>query len=222
MPTLYIIATPIGNLSDVSERALEVLRSVDLILCEDTRVTAKLLSHFNIRKPLQSYHQHSQLSKVAYVSEELKKEKNVALVSDAGTPGISDPGNKLIAYLVLKLPSLKIIPIPGPCAAITALSVSGFPADKFVFLGFPPHKKGRETFFKELAREEKTAVFYESPHRMEKCLEQLKEFLPADRKIAICRELTKMFETIYRGTVGDITTPKNEIKGEFVIILKCK
>jgi 16S rRNA (cytidine1402-2'-O)-methyltransferase len=218
---LYIVATPIGNLKDISQRVLETLRSVDLILCEDTRVTAKLLNHFEIRKPLQSYHQHSQLSKAAYVLEELKKGKNIALVADAGTPGISDPGNKLISYLVAQLPSLKIVPIPGPCAAIAALSVSGFPADKFVFLGFPPHKKGRETFFKELANEEKTAVFYESPHRIEKCLEQLKEFLPADRKIAICRELTKMFETIYRGTIGNVTIPKNEIKGEFVVVVKC-
>ncbi len=217
--TFYIVAMPIGNLKDISERALETLRSVNLILCEDTRVTAKLLSHFDIQKPLQSYHQHSQLSKVAYVLEELKKGKDIALVSDAGTPGISDPGNKLIEYLIGKLPGLKIVPIPGPCAATAALSVSGFPIDKFVFLGFPPHKKGREKFFKELAKEEKTAVFYESPHRMEKCLNQLKEFLPADRKIVICRELTKMFETIYRGTMDNITIPKNEIKGEFVVVL---
>lgn len=216
---LYIIATPIGNLKDISERALEILRSVDLILCEDTRVASKLLSHFQISKPLQSYHQHSQLTKMAYIVEEFKKGKNIALVSDAGTPGISDPGNKLIEYLISKLPGIKIIPIPGPCAATTALSVSGFPADKFIFLGFPPHKKGRETFFKELAQEEKTVVFYESPHRMEKCLEQLKQFLPTDRKIVICREITKMFETIYRGTIGDIDVPKNEIKGEFVIVL---
>ncbi len=217
---LYIIATPIGNLNDISPRALETLRSVDLILCEDTRESAKLLNHFDIKKPLQSYHQHSQLTKMAYVLAELRKGKNIALVSDAGTPGISDPGSKLISYLVAQLHGLKIVPIPGPCAAIAALSVSGFPSDKFVFLGFPPHKKGRETFFKELANEEKTAVFYESPHRIEKCLSQLKEFLPADRKIVICRELTKIFETIYRGMVGDIAIPKNEIKGEFVVMIK--
>jgi 16S rRNA (cytidine1402-2'-O)-methyltransferase len=141
------------------------------------------------------------------------------LVSDAGTPGISDPGNKLVKYLIEKLPNLKIVPIPGPCAAIAALSISGFPTDKFVFLGFPPHKKGREKFFKNLAQEEKVVVFYESPHRMEKCLVELKKYLPNQTKIVICRELTKIFETVYRGTVGDIAIPKNEIKGEFVVVI---
>ena len=218
---LYIVATPIGNLDDVSKRALETLRSVDFILCEDTRVTKKLLNHFKIESKMISYHEHSKLTKMDYIAELLGNKKTLALVSDAGTPGISDPGNRLIEYLLSLMPDLEISPIPGPNAAVSALSISGFPTDEFLFLGFPPHKKGRETFFKDFATEKRTVVFYESPHRILKALEQLEKFLSPDRRLVICRELTKMFETIYRGNVGDIRSrlAESEICGEFVVVI---
>ena len=145
---LYILATPIGNLADITLRALEILRSVDFILCEDTRVTKKLLEHYKTDKPLISYHQHSKLQKMEEIKKMLEQGKNLALVSDAGTPGISDPGGLLIEYIHEKLPETKIVPIPGASAVAAALSICGFPADKFIFLGFPPNKKGRQNFFK--------------------------------------------------------------------------
>lgn len=221
---LYIIATPIGNLEDITLRALKILREVDLILCEDTRVTKRLLDKYEINKPTLSYHQHSGLSKVDKIIDELKAGKNLALVSDAGTPGISDPGNKLVEEVVRELPKVEIVSIPGACAAITALSISGFPTGKFIFLGFPPHKKGRETYFKNLAQEKRTVVFYESTHRILKCLEQLKQYIESDRQIVVCRELTKMFETIYRGTISDVQNQleNGKIKGEFVVVINPK
>ena len=218
---LYIVATPIGNLDDVSKRALDTLLSVDFVLCEDTRVTKKLLNHFKIETRTISYHEHSKLTKMDYIADLLRNKKTLALVSDAGTPGISDPGNRLIEYLLSLTPDLQILPIPGPNAAISALSISGFPTDEFLFLGFPPHKKGRETFFKDLADQKRTVVFYESPHRILKALEQMEKFLPADRRLVVCRELTKMFETVYRGTVGDIRPKLSEKddRGEFVVVI---
>src|SRR3989338_8866578 len=153
---LYIVATPIGNLEDISLRAISVLRSADFILAEDTRITRILLDKYNIKIQLISYHQHSQLQKVEQIIKLLKDDKNLALVSDAGTPGINDPGNFLIAKALEAIPDLKIVPIPGANAAITALSVSGFPSDKFIFLGFPPHKKGRQTFFKRIGNIKET------------------------------------------------------------------
>jgi 16S rRNA (cytidine1402-2'-O)-methyltransferase len=215
MSVLYIIATPIGNLGDFSLRGLEILRQIDLILCEDTRITKKLLNHYKISKPTISYHQHSKLSKVEYILEQLKKGKNLALVSDAGTPCISDPGAKLISYLSKKLPDLKIVPIPGPSALITALSISGLPADKFVFLGFPPIKKKRKQFFKEIADSKYTVVFYESCHRIIKTLKELNPQL----EIVVCRELTKKFETIYRGRAEDVIEQIKTPKGEFVVVV---
>ncbi|MEK7211035.1 MAG: 16S rRNA (cytidine(1402)-2'-O)-methyltransferase [Patescibacteria group bacterium] len=221
---LYITATPIGNLDDISKRALDILRSVDFVLCEDTRVTKKLLSHFEIKTPTVSYHEHSKLTKMDYIAGLLKQGNKLALVSDAGTPGISDPGNRLIQYLLSLIPDLNIVPIPGPNAAIAALSISGFPTDEFLFLGFPPHKKGREKFFKEIAEMRRVVVFYESPHRILKALEQLEKFLPPDRRLVVCRELTKMFETVYRGTVGDIRSkiPASAVRGEFVVVIDGK
>ncbi|MBU2219836.1 rRNA small subunit methyltransferase 1 [Patescibacteria group bacterium] len=263
MGILYIVATPLGNLKDITERALETLRSVDLVVCEDTRQTIKLLNHYQIKKPLMSYFQHSKLSKIEYIARQLAEGKNIALVTDAGTPGISDPGNKLIEQLLLfergavgaesrtnnldsstcvspealarrassrnKL-SIKIVPIPGPCAAIAALSVSGFPTDKFVFMGFPPHKKGRQKYFDEVVGAGHTVVFYESPHRILRGLEDLKlAFIRAEisvdsRDLVVCRELTKMFESVYRGTAEEIlnilNSDKNNLKGEFVVIVK--
>ena len=222
MPTLYIIATPIGNLKDITLRALEILQSVDLILCEDTRVTAKLLARYDIQKPLQSYHQHSKLAKVERILEAFEEGKNIALVSDAGTPGISDPGGLLVEAVAEKFgDDVAIMPIPGANAALAALSVSGFPTDRFIFLGFPPHKKGRKTFFDEVAAREETQVFYESKHRVEKALAELVERL-GDRPIIIARELTKQFETIYRGTAGECLAKlqRDKILGEFVVVIR--
>ncbi len=218
---LYIIATPIGNLEDITLRALNILKSVDFILCEDTRVTKKLLEHYNINKPCVSYHQHSKLQKMDEIKKMLAEGKNLALVSDAGTPGISDPGGLLIQYLKENLPEVKISPIPGPSAVISALSISGFPTDKFLFLGFPPHKKGRQKYWKELAEAEHTAVFYESKYRVMKSLEELLK-AAGDREIVVCREITKMFETIYRGTISEILTEfkKTTPRGEYVVVVR--
>jgi|SRR3989344_5442182 len=218
---LYIVATPIGNLGDITLRALETLKSVDFILCEDTRVTKNLLNHFEIIKPMISYHQHSDAKKVKEINELLSRGKNLALVTDAGTPGISDPGNLLINSLTIQqFNNLSIIPIPGPSAVIAALSISGFPTDKFLFLGFPPHKNKRQKFFKEVAGSEKTVAFYESGHRILKCLEELKEILEPNREMIVCRELTKKFETIYRGRISEISENMKDDRGEFVVVIK--
>ncbi|MFH1552004.1 MAG: 16S rRNA (cytidine(1402)-2'-O)-methyltransferase [bacterium] len=218
MPILYVIALPIGNLEDLSFRALRILKEVDLILCEDTRITNKLLSHYEISKPLISYHQHSKITKNEYVAEQIKQGKNLALVSDAGTPCVSDPGSKLIDYLLKQFSDLKIVPIPGPSALIAGLSVSGFPADKFVFCGFPPVKNKRKKFFEKIEKTKKTVVFYESPYRILKTLKELN----TKKEIVVCRELTKKFETIYRGSAKEIIEKlqKEKIKGEFVVILR--
>ncbi|MDD5625909.1 MAG: 16S rRNA (cytidine(1402)-2'-O)-methyltransferase [Patescibacteria group bacterium] len=222
---LYIVATPIGNLQDVTLRALEILKESDFILCEDTRHSRIFLDHYQIKAPTISYHQHSKLSKMDYISELLQQDKNLALICDAGTPGISDPGNKLISHLIVQLPNLKIISIPGPAAVISALSISGFETDKFIFLGFPPHKKGRKTFFEQAAEFKYTLAFYESPYRILKALNELANLEDfKDREITVARELTKKFETIYRGTAENIINkiPKNEIKGEFVVVIRAK
>jgi len=237
MSALYIVATPIGNLKDVSLRALEVLKEVDLILCEDTRETRKLLDHYNIKKPTLSYHEHSQLKKVEYIINILKEGKNLALVSDAGTPGVSDPGGKLVEKVIESLNNqVKVVPLPGASAVITAASVSGFPMDKFSFLGFPPVKKKRNKFFEEIANSKLPVVFYESPYRIVKTLNELgikvaeaTPHLPPrlrsankELRIVVCRELTKKFETIYRGNIEEVIKkiPAGEIKGEFVVIVK--
>ena len=224
---LYIVATPIGNLDDVSLRSISVLKSADFILAEDTRVTRVLLERYNIRKDVISYHQHSELQKIEQIISLLGEGKKLALVSDAGTPGINDPGNYLIAKVLESLPDCKIVPIPGPNAAITALSVSGFPTDRFVYLGFPPHKKGRQTFFKKLREIEDTIVFYESKYRILKAMEELRSLSQTgDRPMMVARELTKQFETIYRGTVEHIErqlkSNKNQTLGEFVIVIRSK
>ncbi len=218
MPQLFIVATPIGNLSDLTERAKTTLSSVDAVLCEDTRVTGKMLSLIGIKRPLVSYHQHSQTTQAL---EMLAEGKNLALVTDAGTPGISDPGGKLVEEVVVRFgDDVKIVPIPGPSAVIAALSISGFPADEFLFMGFPPHKNGRQKFFDRAASIESTVVFYESTHRIIKSLAELEKRI-GDRKIVVCRELTKMFETTYRGTPTQVTEAlkKASIKGEFVVVL---
>lgn len=218
---LYIVATPIGNLGDITLRALETLKTVDFILCEDTRVTKNLLNHYEINKPMISYHQHSAEKKVREIAGMLEEGKNLALVSDAGTPGISDPGGLLIKSLVKNLQT-EIIPIPGASAAITALSIAGFPTDKFIFMGFPPHKNKRQKFFKEVAAAEYTTVFYESGHRIKKCLQELKENLDTGRSVLVCRELTKKFETIYRGTIDQVLENMQDERGEFVVVVNQK
>jgi 16S rRNA (cytidine1402-2'-O)-methyltransferase len=228
MADLFIVATPIGNLEDISLRALRILKEVDIILCEDTRVTRKLLLRYDIKTPVLSYHQHSQFKKVNHIADLLEKGKNLALVSDSGTPGISDPGNKLIDFLVKKDINLIIVPIPGCSALITAASISGFPMDRFTFLGFPPHKKKRNKFFEELFRQladlKHPVVFYESPHRIIKTLEGVSnksQKLNLNLQVIVCRELTKKFETIYRGTIDEVIKKikDDKIKGEFTVII---
>jgi len=217
MPKLYIVATPIGNLKDITLRALETLKEVDLILCEDTRVTKRLLEHYDIKTKFESYHQHSNLKKVDYILNLFEQGKNLALVSDCGTPGINDPGDKLVKEAI-KI-GVEIIPIPGPSAVTAILSVLGAPADKFTYMGFPPHKKGRQTMFKEISESKYPVVIYESVHRIIKALKELNVFGEFD--IVIGRELTKKFETIYRGKIKDIINQleKEGPKGEFVIII---
>lgn len=217
---LYIVATPIGNLQDITARAIETLQSVNVILCEDTRVTRVLLNHYQIQTPTLSYHQHSPESRVRLILDRLEAGENVALVSDAGTPGISDPGNELIGRVVT-VPDepITIEPIPGPSAVVSALSICGFPTDKFLFLGFPPHKKGRQTFFKTVAASEYTTVFYESNHRIIKCLNELAAVLDEKKQVCVCRELTKKFESVYRGTIKEIIEQKIPEKGEFVVVI---
>lgn len=223
---LYVVATPIGNLKDITLRALETLKEADFILCEDSRQTIKLLQKYEISKPLVSYFQHSKVAKTDYILKQLENGKKLALVTDAGTPGISDPGNQLIELIVSHLPEIQVIPLPGPSALLAALSISGFPTDKFIFMGFPPAKKGREKFFKKIAGAEYTIAFYESTHRILKTLEQLKkEFQASNSKfqVMVCRELTKKFETIYRGSVDgiieELNKNKNALKGEFVVVI---
>jgi len=222
MANLYIVATPIGNLEDITLRALRILKEVDLILCEDTRVTKKLLNRYQIKKPLLSYHQHSKLQKIDYIISLLKEGKNLALVSDSGTPGVSDPGNKLVEEVIKRLgKKIKIIPVPGPSALTCAASISGFPMDRFLFFGFLPKKKKRKEILKEIVTSKHPVIFYESPHRI---LKTLKELGNLDKKInlVVCRELTKKFETIYRGKIEEVIKEieKGPIKGEFVVMVK--
>ena len=220
MGILYIVATPIGNLEDLSKRALRILSEVDLILCEDTRITQKLLTRYEIKTKTTSYHQHTEIKKIEEIIQLLSNGKNLALVSDAGTPGISDPGNRLIEQLNnWTIGQLTTIPIPGPSALTAAASISGFPMDRFVFLGFPPVKKKRKKFFEEAISSKYPTILYESPYRIIKTLEEIA--LLTERKIVVCRELTKKFETIYRGSAKDILAglAKDEIRGEFVVVV---
>jgi len=224
MATLYIIGTPIGNLEDITLRALRVLKEVDLILCEDTRVTSRLLSKYEIESPKMSYHAQSKIAKVDKILELLAEGKNLALVSDAGTPCISDPGVLLVAQVRERFgDDVSIVPIPGPSALITALSAAGISVAEFTFLGFLPHKKGRETLFKEIAASSRVMVFYESTHRIEKALESLEKFCGPDRQIIVARELTKVFEEFARGTTSEVRVhyAKNpdRVRGEFVVIV---
>lgn len=217
---LYIVATPIGNLGDMTVRALEVLKQVDLVLSEDTRVTKKLLSHYEIATPTLSCHEHTERGKLAQIIERLQAGESMALVTDAGTPGLSDPGNVLVSLALTS--DIIVVPVPGVSALATMVSIAGIDMREFCFLGFPPHKKGRETFFKRVAESDIPTVYYESPHRVIKNLELLKTFAP-EKKIILGRELTKMFEEVVRGNAETVATylasDPNKTKGEFVIIV---
>lgn len=236
MSTLSVIATPIGNLEDVTLRAIKILSSADLILCEDTRMTKRLLDRHGISKPTLSYHAHSSLSRTSEIIALLRDGKHLALVSDAGTPGISDPGSELVRIIRHELSNeiasgtVKIESIPGPSAFVAALSIAGVPCADFVFLGFLPHKKGRETLFREIASSPRTVVFYESPHRIMKTLESLAEHLGHNggndfkfvpKTVTVCRELTKVFEEVVQGTAKEVkdhfSEHKDTVKGEFVV-----
>lgn len=262
MSKFYVVATPIGNMGDITLRAIETLKNVDLILCEDTRETKKILDKYSISKPTMSYHAQSKLAKTDKIFELLAEGKNLALVSDAGTPGISDPGALLVSKIKEKfdltppsaplsltrrggggevsmqgrslleknsspllgggLGGVEVIPIPGASAVITALSACGLPTHEFTFLGFLPHKKGRETLFKEIASAKRTMVFYESPHRILKTLESLEKFCP-NKKVCIARELTKIYEEFKTGSPADVLEYSNKNKekqrGEFTVIV---
>ena len=218
---LYVVATPIGNLEDITLRALKVLKEVDFIACEDTRQTKKLLDRYKIKKPQVSYHQHTRIQKIDYIINQIAQGKSCALVSDAGTPCISDPGRVLVARAYDA--GVKVIPIPGPSALISAASISGLPVDKFIFLGFPPHKKGRRKFFEQIRDNKYTVILFESPYRILKTLGQLRDVVD-DRRIVVCRELTKMFEIVYQGTIKEVISKleKEKIKGEFVVVVEAK
>lgn len=217
---LYLVATPIGNLKDISLRALEVLREVDIIAAEDTRHTSKLLMHYDISKPLISYHEHNEDTQAKKIVELLKDGKTIALVSDAGTPGISDPGEKLVKLLIDE--GLEYRLIPGPNAAIMGLVLSGFVARSFVYEGFlPQDKKKRRQVLYLLEKEERTSIFYEAPHKLLTTLKDMKDYVK-DREICLCRELTKIHEEIKRGKIGELIDfySLNKARGEFVILVE--
>ena len=217
---LYIVPTPIGNLDDMTFRAVEVLKSVDLILAEDTRTSSVLLKHYDIHKPLQSHHKFNEHQKVELVKDRIVAGESVALISDAGTPGISDPGFLLVRTCVEK--GIEVQTLPGATALIPALVDSGFPCDKFCFEGFLPQKKGRQSLLAGLAQEHRTMIFYESPFRLVKTLGQMSEAFGAERECAVAREISKKFEQVVRGTLASVAKhfTANEPKGEIVIIVK--
>ena len=251
MPTLYIVATPVGNLQDITLRALENLKRVSVVYAKDTRVTRKLFDRYEIATSLRSYNQHSDRHKINEITKSLEQ-GDVALVTDAGTPGIADPGNELVSQLLAKetaphvpslarrgwggLHDLKIVPIPGASAVTAAASVCGFNMSQFSFLGYVPKKKGRKKFFEKVARSEMPVILYETPHRIVKTLEELKEIVgangvrprvgarliaPVPRRLVVCRELTKQFESIYRGTIEEVQEQVNKdpVKGEYVMVI---
>jgi 16S rRNA (cytidine1402-2'-O)-methyltransferase len=215
---LYIVSTPIGNLEDISQRAIETLNNSDLILCEDTRTSGVLLSHYQIKKPVESYHSHIENEKINSIIQKLKAGLKISIISDSGTPGISDPGSKLIKACIDS--GIEISPIPGPSALMTAIVVSGFEIKSFYFEGFIPQKKGRQTKLKEIASRKDMTVLYESPFRIKKLINELSQLCP-NRKIALCRELTKKFEEVIRGRVIDIKKRIGSIKlkGEFTVVI---
>ena len=222
MSKLLLVPTPIGNLEDITLRSIRILNEADLILAEDTRTSGKLLKHFDIKTPMQSFHMHNEHKVLDKMIDKLKMGIKIALISDAGTPGISDPGFLLVRACVEE--GIETECLPGPTALIPALVLSGFPTDRFVFEGFLPPKKGRQTRLKLWSEETKTIVFYESPHKIVKTLSQLQEFVGSERRLSVSRELSKKFEETVRGTVNELTLhfSKKPPKGEFVIVLEGK
>jgi len=219
MPVLYVIATPIGNLEDISLRALRLLREVKLIAAEDTRTTRRLLNAYNIKTPLTSYHEHSKRAKLDYLLDYLEKE-DLALVSEAGMPGLSDPGYELIVAAIER--GISVVPIPGASAVITALVVSGLPTDQFLYLGFLPRRKGqRQRLLSSIVDEPRTIVAFETPHRLRKALSDIEEIL-GNRRLSVCRELTKVHEEIFRGRVSQAREHFVEPRGEFSLIIEGK
>ncbi len=222
VPTLYIVPTPIGNLGDITQRAIDVLSCVDIIAAEDTRHTGKLLSHFGIKTKTFALHDHNEQQKAQFIVERIQGGENIALVSDAGTPLISDPGYHLVNQC--RQAGVKIVPLPGACAVITALSAAGLPSDRFSFEGFlPPKKKGRQDKLRSIQQAERTCIFYESPHRIMDSLEDMLEVLGPDRQVVLARELTKTYETIHGLPLGEliewIKEDENRTKGEMVLLI---
>lgn len=215
---LFIVSTPIGNLKDITFRAIETLGEVDFIICEDTRVSSHLLNHYQIKKELISLNAFNEENKIEYILGRIKVGQKAALISDAGTPTISDPGNRLISAAIHQ--GITIVPIPGVSAVTTALSIAGLPTDAFVYEGFPPQKKGRQKFLFSLATEERTIVLYESTYRIHKLLDELNKYMP-ERIIVVCRELTKKFEEVLRGKAEELISKigDRELKGEIVVII---
>jgi len=219
MPILYVVATPIGNLEDISMRALRILREVRLVAAEDTRKTRRLLSAYNIETPLTSYHEHSKRAKFDYLLGYLEKE-DLALVSEAGMPGLSDPGYDLIVAAIER--GVSVVPIPGPSAVITALAVSGLPTDQFVYVGFLPRRKGqRQRLLSSISDEPGTIVAFEAPHRLREALTDIEETL-GDRRVSVCRELTKIHEEVFRGRVSQAREHFAEPRGEFSLVIEGK
>jgi len=220
-PSLYLVPTPIGNLGDMTPRAIEILKSVDRILAEDTRNTGRLLKHFDISTPMSAYHAHNEHKVTEGIINYIQAGTTYALVTDAGTPAISDPG-----YLLVKAchaVDIKVSCLPGANAILPALAVSGIPCDKFYFEGFLPHKKGRQTRWKFLATLDMTISLYESPHRIIKCLREMIEFLGPDTEVAVIKEISKIYENVYRGTAANVLTQLENlpsIKGEFVVVFR--
>ena len=222
MSKLFLVPTPIGNLEDITFRSVRILNEADLILAEDTRTSGKLLKHFDIKTPMQSFHMHNEHKVLDKMIDKLKLGIKIALISDAGTPGISDPGFLLVRACVEE--GIETECLPGATALIPAIVQSGFPTDRFIFEGFLPPKKGRQTRFKQWSEETRTIVFYESPHKIVKTLSQLQEFVGGDRRLSVSRELSKKFEETVRGTVNELVLhfSKKAPKGEFVIVLEGK
>lgn len=224
MGTFSIVATPIGNLEDITLRAIRVLKEADVIFCEDTRMTKKICMEYEIETPLRRYDAHATNARHEEILGRLEKGEKVALVTDAGTPCISDPGFRIINQVHEMLPEVKIEAIAGPSALTAALSVAGLATSEFTFLGFLPHKKGRETLFKEIGVSERAMVFYESPHRLMKALESLTKVLETERRLAVVRELTKIYESVVRGTAQEVLAyfeaHQDEVRGECVIIVE--
>jgi len=219
MSKLFIVPTPIGNLGDITFRAIETLKSVDLILAEDTRTSLKLLKHYKINSKIESYHMHNEHKKADSIINKISEGNTIALISDAGTPSISDPGFLLVRECIKN--NIEVECLPGATALITALVISGLPSDKFLFEGFLPAKKGRTKRLKELSNEKKTIIFYESPHRILKTLKDFSNYFSPEKQVSVSREITKIYENTFRGTIEESIEhfEKNKPKGEFVIVL---